>query len=336
MSIVRVKHNRENPYVQINKEALWNQNLSLKAIGLWAKCLSRPDNWTFRVAELAKRGVEGRRAIYSAIDELEKERYVLKLKHYEKKDTGAFDGGGVEYIFFEFPYTDQERDDCIEEFKKCFRQCGFGDVRGGDLQKSTLLNKDSLPIIEDNQYRESASPPPSPSLSLANAAQDSRPSAPPIKEIPQEAKEMAEELLKKVKAIHPKLKEPNLDKWAKEMDLLHRADKREWSEIKDMIKWAFEDAFWVKIIQSPEGLRRNWDKMAVKQAKVDNKGITIEKNRTYAQQIKAFLEKEGDGKIIWLGIDFVQDRRTGDSIKFDLNHDTFKGIVNKWFGIREK
>jgi ABC-type bacteriocin/lantibiotic exporter with double-glycine peptidase domain len=121
-----------------------------------------------------------------------------------------------------------------------------------------------------------------------------------------------------------------------EMDLLHRADKREWSEIKDMIKWAFEDAFWVKIIQSPEGLRRNWDKMAVKQAKVDNKGITIEKNRTYAQQIKAFLEKEGDGKIIWLGIDFVQDRRTGDSIKFDLNHDTFKGIVNKWFGIREK
>lgn len=333
MSIVRVRHNRENPYVQINKQALWNPNLSLKAIGLWAKCLSRPDNWTFRVAELAKKGIEGRRAIYSAIDELEKERYVLKLKHYEKKDTGEFERGGVEYIFFEFPYTDQERDSCIEEFKKCFRHCGFGDVRGRDLQNSTLLNKDSLPIIEDNQDKGSAPPPPSPSLSLANAAQDSRQSLPPAKEIPKEAQEMAQELLNKVKAIHPKLKEPKLEKWAKEMDLLNRMDKRSWEEIREMIRWVFEDAFWVKIIQSPEGLRRNWDKMAVKQAPVSNKGSIIEKNRELANEVKKHLIRTNRSQLFWIGSNRVENTKNGDSVPLDLNPDTFQDILFKWFDL---
>ncbi len=167
MSIIRVIHNRENPYVQINKQALWNPRLSLKAIGLWAKCLSRPDDWLFHVNELARKGKDKQKAIYSAIDELERERYVLKLKHIEKKETGEFDGGGVQYIFFEFPYTDQERDSLIEELKKSFRHCPFGDVRRGGAPDGTLLKKDSTDPsslrsedIEKQKEREGALPPP--------------------------------------------------------------------------------------------------------------------------------------------------------------------------------
>jgi len=140
MSIIRVVHNRENPYVQINKEALWNPQLSLKAVGLWARCLSRPDNWRFNVVEMSSSGQEGRRAIYSAIEELIEQGYVLKLKHYEKEETGKFESGGVEYIFFEFPFSADEKEKYTLEFKKSFRQCGFGDVRDGNLRNVPLLN----------------------------------------------------------------------------------------------------------------------------------------------------------------------------------------------------
>src|SRR5580765_9040605 len=58
-TIVRVVHNRENPYVQINKISLWDIGLSLKATGLWARCLSRPNNWTFSLSELIKKCKEG-------------------------------------------------------------------------------------------------------------------------------------------------------------------------------------------------------------------------------------------------------------------------------------
>ena len=54
MSILRVKHDKKNPYVMINREALWDKDLSLQAIGLWARLLSRPDDWKIYVSELAQ------------------------------------------------------------------------------------------------------------------------------------------------------------------------------------------------------------------------------------------------------------------------------------------
>lgn len=168
MSIVRIIHNRENPYVTLNKAALWNQNLSLKATGLWARCLSRPDDWSFNVIEMARNMKEGRRAIYGAIDELIKEGYAIRLEHYEKNNIGKFIGGGVEYIFFEFKPTEEEKQKHIEEFKKSFRQCGFGNCHYGDSRNSTLLSNEctnppnppiSEPCINSNTKDKSPLPP---------------------------------------------------------------------------------------------------------------------------------------------------------------------------------
>lgn len=248
-----------------------------------------------------------RRHVCSAIKSLEGRRLITKI---------VVGNNGEQQTFYELFIDDSNN------FDQCPKDT-----------PTSVLKTPTKETLTKERYRESASPPPSPSLSLANAAQDSRPSAPPIKEIPREAKEMAEELLKKVKAIHPKLKEPNLDKWAKEMDLLHRADKREWSEIRDMIKWAFEDAFWVKIIQSPEGLRRNWDKMAVKQANVNNKGVAVEKNRTLANEVKQHLIRTNRSHLLWIGNNRVDNTKTGDSVLLDLNPETFQDILFKWFDL---
>lgn len=155
MSVIRVLHNKHNPYVMLNKSALLNPNLSLKAIGLWAKCLARPDNWKFNIKELASSGKEGRRAIDSAINELIENDYAMRIEHYEKDEDGHFTGGGVEYIIFEFPATEEEKQAEIEEFKKSFRHCYSGDCRSGDCRNSNLLNKESTKEqIEKNNDKE--------------------------------------------------------------------------------------------------------------------------------------------------------------------------------------
>ena len=143
MSIIRTVHNKENPYVQLNKKALWDDRLSLKAVGLWARCMSRPDDWRFNISELAKRLKEGRRAIDSAIKELINNNYAIRLEHWEKDLDGKFVGGGVEYVFFEFEATESEKANVLNEFKKSFQHCGFGNSRNGNSRNDELLKKES-------------------------------------------------------------------------------------------------------------------------------------------------------------------------------------------------
>ena len=82
-SIIRVVHNRENPYVQLNKGALWDSRLSLKAVGLWARCLSKKDDWKFNVRKLASKMKEGKASIYGAMEELIENGYVIKIEYSE-------------------------------------------------------------------------------------------------------------------------------------------------------------------------------------------------------------------------------------------------------------
>jgi len=112
MSIIRTKHNRQNPFVQLSKKTLWDENLSLKAVGLWSRCMSRPDDWQFNVAELIKKCKEGRAAIYKAIKELIDNGYCIRVQHLEGENGSRW--GQVEYFFYEFKVTQED----IDELKK--------------------------------------------------------------------------------------------------------------------------------------------------------------------------------------------------------------------------
>lgn len=142
-SIIRVVHNRENPFVQLNKQALWDQNLSLKAVGLWARCMSRPNDWTFSLKELVDNCKEGRRAVDAAMHELIAANYVYRIEYAERDLNGKFKSGGIEYVFFEFPATEEEKQKRVEEFKKSFRNCCFGNCRNGDCRNVHLLIKNN-------------------------------------------------------------------------------------------------------------------------------------------------------------------------------------------------
>lgn len=312
MTIIRTIHNRENPYVQLNKNALWDEKLSLKAAGLWARCMSRPDNWKFVIKELVNKCKEGRRAVDSAIQELIKYRYAMKVEHWEKDTEGKFTNGGVEYIFFEFPATDDEISHYQEEFKKSFRYCGFGNRRNGNCRNDDLLNKEysSLDNLEDNKEKE---------------CKERSPKAPPTAE----AVALAEHLFKKIKERLPTVKLPNMKKWAQDMDKLLRIDKRTPEQIKEVIDWLPNDEWLHANVLSPSALRAKFDTICSKMMLTKNKEL-IRKNRNFALEAK---QKYPD-KFKSLSFDdkYVMNRTASKELPFNLPEKTFRESFVSLFG----
>lgn len=138
MSIVRTIHNRENPFVQLNKKALWDQNLSLEAVGLWARLLSRPDNWEVRVSELCKSCGCGRDKIRSILNELITNGYAFRVQPRTKGKFADYDT----YVF-EFKMTK-------EEIKEMFTETDFpAPVSSAPINTTLLIQSNNTPILKE-------------------------------------------------------------------------------------------------------------------------------------------------------------------------------------------
>jgi hypothetical protein len=146
MAVIRTYHNKENPYVQINKQALWDENLSLEAVGLWARLLSRPDDWTFKVSEIAKSCSCSKERIYRILNELIDNGYAAR---YQANDKGKFQS--FETYVFEFKTSK-------EEIQKMLPQPGFPDTVIPGSGNPVTTNKD--PTKDIKKKREEAAPPP--------------------------------------------------------------------------------------------------------------------------------------------------------------------------------
>ena len=89
--IVRVQKRREHPYVVLERDTLRMTSLSFKARGLWALCMTYPDDWEFQFEHLAAQSdVDGIYAVRAAFKELE----AVGLARLERlrNDGGAFVG----------------------------------------------------------------------------------------------------------------------------------------------------------------------------------------------------------------------------------------------------
>lgn len=113
MSIVRTVHNKENPFTMINKKALWDKDLSLEAVGLWARLLSRPNNWEISVKELCKSCACGRDKIRTLLNELEKSGYAYRYQTRKTEKQNQF--GKYDTFIFEEKISP-------EEIKKMFTE----------------------------------------------------------------------------------------------------------------------------------------------------------------------------------------------------------------------
>jgi len=77
----------------------------------------------------------------------------------------------------------------------------------------------------------------------------------------------------------PDYKQPNIQTWAKEVDLMMRVDKRRPDVIRNVIIWCQQESFWQGVILSTNSLRKSFDKLEMKMGGVT--GDEAKKNQAY-------------------------------------------------------
>jgi hypothetical protein len=81
---------------------------------------------------------------------------------------------------------------------------------------------------------------------------------------------LAKLLFAEIRQNNPESKEPNLQSWSKEFDLILRVDKRNPKEVAAIIRWCQKDDFWYKNILSPKKLRgEKYDQLKLKMSEGD-------------------------------------------------------------------
>ena len=101
----------------LNKRMLEDKNLSLKAKGLLAYCMSKPDGWQFNIIQMASVLKEGKEAISSGFQELIEGGYCFRQRN--RNDKGIFENS--DYVLYETPEN-------AENLKEKVPQPGFPDV----------------------------------------------------------------------------------------------------------------------------------------------------------------------------------------------------------------
>lgn len=135
MSIIRTIHNKDNPYVMLNKSVLEDPELSWAAKGLWSYLMSRPDNWNVSVAHLSKIYNDkggGERAIYSLLNELIDVGYCIRSQSNDEN-------GRFQKVTYD-----------IVELKNKVPRCSQADALQADALESPLNNKGSLTKKEND------------------------------------------------------------------------------------------------------------------------------------------------------------------------------------------
>lgn len=97
-TVFRVEKNRE--FVVMSNKFLREREMSLKAKGLLALCLSLPDDWEYSLNGLCAICKESQTSIRSALKELETFGYLKRERNKDEKGQFVY-----EYILYETPYS---------------------------------------------------------------------------------------------------------------------------------------------------------------------------------------------------------------------------------------
>lgn len=264
-TIVRVVHNRENPFVQLNRHAIWDKNLSLKAVGLWARCMAQPDDWTFCIKELVSRCKEGRESVGNAMKELIEAGYVLRIDYQERGKKGRYTTYGTEYVFFEFPATQEEKDFQTDKFKKSFQNTGFQNPGNPHLLIRNKTEKEE----DIKKEEESSLKVPKEPLAAKAAEMEASHYKKNLKgEFSDQVKALTHRLIEYLKRTKTDYSPPNnLSPLMSHVDFMLRLDKRDPEKLCDVFQWALADSFWADKMFKPNPakyLREKFDQLDMK------------------------------------------------------------------------
>lgn len=318
MTVYRVKHQKN--YVVISKEVLENPNISFKAKGLWAYCMSRPDDWVFNITHLSKISQDKKESVYAAIKELENEGYITKS---QQRKRGKF------YLV---DYEIHETKIVSNEIKEILPQRQKPDTGKPDTGNPPLLSNDLNQVMkETNKYcPESATLSSSVEEGLIGTLKSKS-------KYSQGALSAANFLNNELNKLYPNRKQPKIGQWAYEMDLLNRIDKRDWKDVHDVIEWALEHVFWAKNILSPLKLRKQWETLMAQKNPPQNKGNRIHWNKVEAREAESHLRSKRDGRADKMKIweTRVEKTDTKECIMFDLPCKEFVFKLCEMFNIKK-
>jgi len=96
-----------------------------------------------------------------------------------------------------------------------------------------------------------------------------------------------------IKKRNPSHLEPDLQKWAYEIDKMIRLDKRNPKKIEEVIQWCQADDFWQNNILSTKKLRNQYDQLILKMPKIKSRDFDKWISGTWykGKWIKEFLEE---------------------------------------------
>lgn len=275
MSLYRVVHDKENPYLTVNTTIATDTRLSWKAKGIWFYAFSRKDDWQFYEADLVKRSSDSVASLRSGLKELEDKGYLFRPDQRKNK-KGKFIKR--EWYFFETPKSQ-------EEIKIILPQCGFPTTGKSSAEKSSAENRTLLNNEE-------------PSIDLTSKEEDSSPNSPSASSaLSEDAFGLVDFLHSKIQEMNPKAKPPDRHKWATTIDRMNRLDGYGWDEIRALIEFAHNDPFWSANILSADKLRKQATQLTAKMKQSSRKSPAeqslerSETNRKLADDIRLRIKE---------------------------------------------
>ena len=130
-----------NYFTQVSNHILINKEISLKAKGVYCYLISKPDNYEFSADRIANECKEGRKAILTAVSELENAGYLHRVK---------LSNGKVNYYFFNFP---SEKAKFLKGTVPKSHSGTLEPINNKDsLNNTNLINKDKKKKIKFNAH----------------------------------------------------------------------------------------------------------------------------------------------------------------------------------------
>lgn len=148
-TVFRVEKNRE--FVVMNNKFLREKEMSLKAKGLLALCLSLPEDWQYSLNGLCAICKESQTSIRSALKELETFHYLKRERRKDEKGQFVY-----EYILYETPYSGFVHTDNQHADNQYTGNVHEENVRQQSIKKQSIkkqnINKQN---IEEKKKKES-------------------------------------------------------------------------------------------------------------------------------------------------------------------------------------
>jgi hypothetical protein len=107
-------------------------------------------------------------------------------------------------------------------------------------------------------------------------------------------------LFDEIRSRKPDFKAPNLNNWARHVDLMIRRDKRKPARVEEVIRWCQRDEFWQNNILSTAKLRKQFDKLELamdKQRGPSLKPIQRGPGPAEDERFKAQLDRDKQSRI---------------------------------------